>query len=142
MAIARGMIPEENLVFDPDASLREVVKWTHYLPGEWKGKLHSQMVGLYLLTIPVASAHPCALAMLAMIRATHVNHITNAGPSRVRRIVLTENHHLRSGTPFSPVDTFHPFLLPTLFFKCDHRFLQGVHRPRRWRWLRLQFCRL
>ena len=44
LAMARGMVPEENLVFDPDASLREVVRWTHYLPGEWRGKLHSQMV--------------------------------------------------------------------------------------------------
>jgi autophagy-related protein 9 len=44
LAMARGMVPEENLVFDPEASLKEVVKWTHYLPGEWKGKLHSQMV--------------------------------------------------------------------------------------------------
>lgn len=44
LAIARGMVPEENLVFDPEASLRELVYWTHYLPGEWKGKLHSQMV--------------------------------------------------------------------------------------------------
>lgn len=44
LAVARGMIPEENLVFDPEASLREVVYWTHYLPNEWKGKLHSQMV--------------------------------------------------------------------------------------------------
>lgn len=38
------MIPEENLVFDPEVSLREVVRWTHYLPGEWRGKLHSKMV--------------------------------------------------------------------------------------------------
>jgi autophagy-related protein 9 len=44
LAMARGMVPEENLVFDPEASLKEVVKWTHYMPGEWKGKLHSQMV--------------------------------------------------------------------------------------------------
>jgi autophagy-related protein 9 len=44
LAIARGMVPEENLVFEPEASLRELVYWTHYLPGEWKGKLHSQMV--------------------------------------------------------------------------------------------------
>ncbi|ORY24579.1 autophagy protein Apg9-domain-containing protein [Naematelia encephala] len=44
LAIARGMVPEENLVFDPEMSLREVVRWTHYLPGEWRGRLHSQMV--------------------------------------------------------------------------------------------------
>jgi autophagy-related protein 9 len=44
LAMARGMIPEENTVFDPELSLREVVRWTHYLPGEWQGKLHSQQV--------------------------------------------------------------------------------------------------
>jgi len=44
LAIARGMVPEENLVFDPEATLKEVVWWTHYLPGEWRGKLHSKMV--------------------------------------------------------------------------------------------------
>jgi hypothetical protein len=44
LAMARGMVPEENLVFDPEATLREVVYWTHYLPGEWRGKLHSKMV--------------------------------------------------------------------------------------------------
>ncbi|OCF37334.1 autophagy-like protein 9 [Kwoniella heveanensis BCC8398] len=44
LAMARGMVPEENMVFDPEASLREVVRWTHYLPQEWTGKLHSQMV--------------------------------------------------------------------------------------------------
>ena len=49
LAIARGMIPAENLVFDPEQSLREVVRWTHYLPGEWRGKLHSRMVCGHLL---------------------------------------------------------------------------------------------
>ena len=44
--MARGMVPEENLVFDPEASLREVIRWTHYMPEEWGGKLHSQMVSL------------------------------------------------------------------------------------------------
>nr|XP_019045197.1 autophagy-like protein 9 [Kwoniella bestiolae CBS 10118]OCF24127.1 autophagy-like protein 9 [Kwoniella bestiolae CBS 10118] len=44
LAVARGMVPEENMVFDPEERMREVVGYTHYLPGEWKGKLHSQMV--------------------------------------------------------------------------------------------------
>jgi hypothetical protein len=44
LAVSRGMVPEENLVFDPEATLREVVWWTHYLPSGWKGKLHSKMV--------------------------------------------------------------------------------------------------
>lgn len=44
LAVSRGMIPAENLVFDPEASLREVVRWTHYLPEGWEGRLHSQAV--------------------------------------------------------------------------------------------------
>ncbi|ODO03086.1 hypothetical protein I350_05931 [Cryptococcus amylolentus CBS 6273] len=42
LAVARSMVPEENMVFDPEASLKEVVKWTHYLPEEWRGRLHSE----------------------------------------------------------------------------------------------------
>ena len=52
--MSRGMIPEENLVFDPEASLREVVRWTHYLPEGWEGKLHSQAVSRLILIVGVA----------------------------------------------------------------------------------------
>jgi hypothetical protein len=48
LAVSRGMVPEENLVFDPETTLREVVWWTHYLPAGWKGRLHSKMVRLSL----------------------------------------------------------------------------------------------
>ncbi|BEI88304.1 uncharacterized protein CcaverHIS019_0110220 [Cutaneotrichosporon cavernicola] len=44
MAVARGMIPEDTLVFDPEYLMREVVRYTHYLPHEWEGKLHSPAV--------------------------------------------------------------------------------------------------
>ncbi|KLT42729.1 APG9-domain-containing protein [Cutaneotrichosporon oleaginosum] len=44
MAVARGMIPEDTLVFDPEYLMREVVRYTHYLPLEWEGKLHSPTV--------------------------------------------------------------------------------------------------
>ncbi|WWD05169.1 hypothetical protein V865_003242 [Kwoniella europaea PYCC6329] len=44
LAVARGMVPEENMVFDPEERMKEVVGYTHYLPAEWKGKLHSQFV--------------------------------------------------------------------------------------------------
>jgi autophagy-related protein 9 len=46
LAVARGMIPDDHVVFDPEMLLREVVHYTHYMPAEWKGQLHSQMVGL------------------------------------------------------------------------------------------------
>lgn len=47
LAVARGMIPEENRVFDPELLMMEVVHYTHYMPAEWKGKLHSQTVRIF-----------------------------------------------------------------------------------------------
>ncbi|KAK9468109.1 autophagy protein Apg9-domain-containing protein [Lipomyces arxii] len=44
LAVARGLIQEETLVFDPEANLRYVAEFTHYLPPEWNGKLHTDEV--------------------------------------------------------------------------------------------------
>ncbi|KAI9874275.1 MAG: autophagy protein atg9 [Pleopsidium flavum] len=43
-AVARGAVPEENLVFDPEFALNSVVEYTHYLPIQWRGRLHSDEV--------------------------------------------------------------------------------------------------
>ncbi|KAK2802587.1 autophagy protein atg9 [Onygenales sp. PD_10] len=43
-AIARGIVPEESLVFDPEYALQEVTDFTHYQPAHWQGKLHSDEV--------------------------------------------------------------------------------------------------
>ncbi|KAI1759264.1 APG9-domain-containing protein [Hypoxylon sp. FL1150] len=40
-AVARGMISEENNVFDPEFAMQSVVDYTHYQPDQWKGRLHS-----------------------------------------------------------------------------------------------------
>jgi len=45
-AVARGMIPADNEVFDPAAELSWVMYHTRYNPGEWKGRLHSDEVSL------------------------------------------------------------------------------------------------
>ncbi|THH10489.1 hypothetical protein EW146_g8357, partial [Bondarzewia mesenterica] len=42
LAVARGMIPEENRVFDSEMLMMEVVNYTHYMPDDWKDKLHSK----------------------------------------------------------------------------------------------------
>ncbi|KZV87378.1 APG9-domain-containing protein [Exidia glandulosa HHB12029] len=42
LAVARGMVPEKNRVFDPEVLMRDVIRYTHYMPVEWKGMLHSQ----------------------------------------------------------------------------------------------------
>lgn len=43
-AVARGLAPEENDVFDPEYALLEVIRYTHYFPSHWKGRLHSDEV--------------------------------------------------------------------------------------------------
>ncbi|KAF3490508.1 Autophagy-related protein 9 [Arthroderma uncinatum] len=40
-AVAQGVIPAENLVFDPELALRRVIEFTHYQPTHWQGRLHS-----------------------------------------------------------------------------------------------------
>nr|XP_001390972.2 autophagy-related protein 9 [Aspergillus niger CBS 513.88] len=43
-AVAQGLVPEETNVFDPEYALLEVINFTHYFPGHWKGRLHSDDV--------------------------------------------------------------------------------------------------
>ena len=43
-AMARGAVPEDNLVFDPEYALNNVIDYTHYLPTQWQGRLHSDEV--------------------------------------------------------------------------------------------------
>lgn len=44
LTVARGMVPEDNRVFDPELLMTEVIMYTHYMPEEWKGQLHSKKV--------------------------------------------------------------------------------------------------
>jgi autophagy-related protein 9 len=44
LAVARGMIPEENRVFDSEVLMKAIVQYTHYLPDEWREQLHSKTV--------------------------------------------------------------------------------------------------
>ncbi|KAL4868605.1 hypothetical protein BDV12DRAFT_96460 [Aspergillus spectabilis] len=43
-AFARGMVPEDTDVFDPEYALLELNGYTHYCPSHWQGKLHSDEV--------------------------------------------------------------------------------------------------
>lgn len=43
-AAVNGMIPEENLVFEPEYALRNVIEYTHYMPNHWQNRLHSDEV--------------------------------------------------------------------------------------------------
>lgn len=43
-AATRNSGTEETLVFDPEFALDSVIRFTHYLPSHWKGRLHSAEV--------------------------------------------------------------------------------------------------
>lgn len=49
-AVARGMVPDEQQVFEPEILLRGVIEHTHYLPEHWKGRFHSAEVRLHRLS--------------------------------------------------------------------------------------------
>lgn len=40
-AVARGLLPADNMVHDSSYSMEEVVEYTHYLPSHWVGRLHT-----------------------------------------------------------------------------------------------------
>ncbi|CAG8436237.1 8030_t:CDS:10 [Ambispora gerdemannii] len=42
--ISRGMVPDDHSVFDAEKIMREVAEYTHYLPDDWRKKLHSNLV--------------------------------------------------------------------------------------------------
>lgn len=42
--VCRGIVPDENQVFDPEFAIQEVINYTHYCPSHWKGRLHSDEV--------------------------------------------------------------------------------------------------
>ncbi|KIY50798.1 APG9-domain-containing protein, partial [Fistulina hepatica ATCC 64428] len=44
VAVARGMVPEEHRVYDPEELMSEIIIHTHYMPDQWKGQLHSKKV--------------------------------------------------------------------------------------------------
>lgn len=43
-AVARGLVPEETDVYDPEFALVEVTDFIHYQPVHWTGRLHSDEV--------------------------------------------------------------------------------------------------
>lgn len=43
-AVARGVVPAENIVFDPEFALRDVISYTRYMPPHWASRLHTNEV--------------------------------------------------------------------------------------------------
>ncbi|KAI0293550.1 autophagy protein Apg9-domain-containing protein [Russula brevipes] len=77
LAVARGMIPEENRVFDPDMLMKAIVQYTHYLPDEWREQLHSKAVVLTPFILWFALP-PCAPAIVDFFREFTV-HVDGLG---------------------------------------------------------------
>lgn len=43
-AVARGMVPDEHHVFDPEFAIQNVIEYTHHSPAAWRGRLHTDEV--------------------------------------------------------------------------------------------------
>ena len=43
-AVARGAVPAENIVFDPEFALKDVISYTRYMPSNWMGRLHTNEI--------------------------------------------------------------------------------------------------
>lgn len=44
IAVCRGMESEEASVFEPEGAMRQIIEFTHYMPDDWEGKLHTEKV--------------------------------------------------------------------------------------------------
>lgn len=78
------MIPEENRVFDPELLITEVITYTHYMPEEWKGQLHSKKA---------SNVHP--------VTARGLIGVILLGPPRIRRALRDEGLNFRAGAGVS-----------------------------------------
>lgn len=71
-ALARGMIPEETTVFDPEYALRAVLDLTHYMPDHWQGRLHSfdvkrEFSQLYKLKVVILLEEIAGIFLASMV---------------------------------------------------------------------------
>jgi autophagy-related protein 9 len=64
LAVARGMIPDDNRVFDPELLMMEVITYTHYMPDEWKGELHSKKARMWFLLRFISTGTDCCTRLL------------------------------------------------------------------------------
>lgn len=67
--ICKNNISSTNYVFDPEASLKYVSKFTHYLPQSWDGRYHSievkqEFCQLYNLKLVLIGKEICSLILL------------------------------------------------------------------------------
>lgn len=44
LAISKSFIPDENSPFEPVQTFNDVAEYTHYIPGHWRNKIHTEQV--------------------------------------------------------------------------------------------------
>lgn len=61
VAVARGMIPDDKQTGDPESLMSEIIEHTHYCPQDWRGRLHSAYVRIfiYVLVTKLIRRHRC-----------------------------------------------------------------------------------
>lgn len=47
LAVARGMVPEEHRIVNPEPLMQDITSHTHYMPDRWRGHLHSHQVHIF-----------------------------------------------------------------------------------------------
>ena len=124
-AIARGMIPEEHLVFEPDATLREVIDHTHYMPPHWRGNFHSAEVhaefgALYPLKVSIFFSELVSVILTPFILWLSLPRSAPAIIDFFKEVSCLVRFILDHSPDFSPL---------------------SVHCPRRWTGVRLLLCR-
>ncbi|CAD6981607.1 unnamed protein product [Tilletia controversa] len=67
LAVARGMVPEESVIVDPESEVREVIRRTHYYPDEWRGRLHSTEVHADFGTMYMLKVYIFLMEMVSVI---------------------------------------------------------------------------
>lgn len=101
LTVARGMVPEDNRVFDPELLMKEVITYTHYMPDEWDSQLHSKKVCLFLLSP-------------AIIFTPH------KGSSRIWGVVCYESFNFRTGASLRNSDAVCTLVLPSCMCAGNH----------------------
>lgn len=110
MATARGMIPEDNRIYEAEVLMEEVIQYTHYMPENWKGELHSKQASKLLFHT--------------------LRHLTSLGQPRIRRALCDACPHLCPGDFIRCLDTVRPLVLPPCLRTCHHRLFARFYCAR------------
>jgi hypothetical protein len=118
LAVARGMIPEDNRVFDPEMLMTETILYTHYMPDSWKDQLHSKKVNPF-------------------VAEKHSLNDRRIGSSGVWGTISNEDLNIHTRDPFRRAHSIYSLVLTPTLCACHNRFFPGVYCSCGWQRLRL-----